>query len=226
VANAGYVLRVLMLLPASLGLASAVAAQPNPARSVAVIHDCASFKSWFKGQPGFRLTALAGVTVSAGGFASPAPKSSSDNNGYGGPAPKSGSDEFAVPMAVIQHFRGDVGGGGCLGGYYDPVKRLGAIESLYDTAEEVVATVVNDPPSGLRLGNVDVVTLNGVRIGMSAAEVERIEGPARRVRDRGDLVLFYSWVRKYRPNFSTIYYSIAFLVVGDRVVAMDFFYGG
>jgi hypothetical protein len=216
--NAGYVLRGVMLLPVSLALALALVAQPTPARSAAVIHDCASFKSWFKRQPGVRLTAFAGVKVSA----SPAPKSSS--YGYDGPAPKSGSDEFAISTAVIQHFRGDVGGGGCLGGYYDPVKRLGAIDSLYDTAEEVIASVVNDPPRGLRLGIVDAVTLNGVRIGMSAAEVERIEGPAHQVRDRGDLMLAYSWVRKYSQ--STIYYSIAFLIVGDHVVAMDFYDGG
>jgi len=186
-ANPGYVLRVLVLLPASLGLALSVAAQPIPANSAAAIHDCTSSKSWFKRQPGFRLTALAGATASGAGFASPAPVSSSD--GYGGPPPKSGPDEFAIARAVIQHFRGDVGGGGCLGGYYDPVNRLGAIDSLYDTAEEVVVTVVNDPPRGLRSGVVDVVTLNGVRIGMSAAEVERIEGPAHRVRDRRDLLL-------------------------------------
>jgi hypothetical protein len=203
------VLRGLILLLASLAMPLAVAAQPVPARPAA-IHDCASFTSWFKRQPGFRLTVEGAV-----------------ESGFAGPAPRSGSDEFAIATAVVTHFRGNVGGGGCLGGYYDAAQRLAAIQWLYDTSEEAVATIAHDPPDGLRSGMVDVVTLNGVRLGMSATEVEHIEGPTRWVRDHDDLVLRYSWVRKYSSlsTVTTVYYGLSFLLVGDHVVAMDFYNG-
>lgn len=177
---------------------------PVRATSKPVIHDCTSFQTWFGRQPGARLRLGAVPGNDAG------------------PPPTRGSDQFPIAEVEETYFHGDVGGGGCIGGYYDAPHHLAAIVLRYDTAEEFLETAVVSVPVGIRPGWVPAPTLNGVTLGMSLRQVEAIEGPARHVRSGEDVILAYSWKLKSDPQ---ILYSLKFLVVHDRVIAMDYIFG-
>jgi hypothetical protein len=120
------------------------------------------------------------------------------------------------------YFRGVEGGGGCMGGYFDAPHQLAAIVQHYDTAQEFVETTVVSAPIGVRPGWVPAPTLNGATLGMSLAEVEALEGRGEHFRSRGDVILTYSWKLQNDPQ---IEYSLKFLLIANRVVAMDFIYG-
>ena len=82
----------------------------------------------------------------------------------------------------------------------------------------LVATV----PEGIRAGWVPAPTLNGVALGMSLHEVEAREGAGLHYRHGAYLAVSYSWTL---ANDRQIGYSLKFLLVNDRVVAMDYIYG-
>jgi hypothetical protein len=184
----------------TFGTGTSSSALPMSAR----IHDCASFSHWFDQQPGSRLTL-------------------SDSSPPKAPAPKNGSDEFPIAVVVQTYFKGNVGGGGCLGGNYDAVHHTAAIRHRYDTAQDDIQTEVRSVPAGIRSGWAYAPTLNGVMLGMSLAEVEAVEGRGLRQPSQGDVILAYAWQSNYGPT--TVFSSIKFLLVRDRVVAMDFFNG-
>jgi hypothetical protein len=188
----------------------AVAAQllmsrPAPAKPRAAIHDCDSFRAWFRKQPGSQLTL--GVYPYRVGQ---------------GPAPRGGSDQFPVASVEETYFRGLVGGGGCMGGYYDAEHHAATIIEQYDTAQEYTETLVATVPEGIRSGWVPAPTLNGVALGMSLHEIEAREGVGLHYRHGAYMAVSYSWTL---ANNRQIGYSLKFLLVNDRVVAMDFIYG-
>ncbi|HMD02976.1 MAG TPA: hypothetical protein VKG44_08435 [Candidatus Baltobacteraceae bacterium] len=176
---------------------------PTPA-----IHDCASFRKWFAEQPGSRLT----LTI----------RSASERQN----PPTNGSDEFPIARIEATGFRGNVGGGGCLAGYYDALHHLVAVIERYDTAQDFVQSEVTSAPHGLRSGWVGAPTLNGAKLGMTLAQLERVEGSGLRERAGNDVVLAYMWQKHFgSPTNSPLFYSIKFLLHNDRTIAMDYFYG-
>lgn len=192
------IVAALLAIGSAGGISAPVLAASKPA-----IHDCASFQAWFGRQPGARL------------------RLSAVPGGDTGPPPTRGSDQFPIAEVEETYFRGNVGGGGCIGGYYDASHHLAAIVLRYDTAQEYLETTVTSVPDGIRPGWVPVPTLNGAALGMSLHQVEAIEGSGKHVRSGHDLVLAYSW-EKDDPQIG---YSLKFLIVHDRVVAMDYIFG-
>lgn len=53
--------------------------------------------------------------------------------------------------------RGHVGGGGCLGGYYDGAHRLAAISARYDTYWDTAVFVVLVPPRRLTVRSLGAI---------------------------------------------------------------------
>jgi hypothetical protein len=138
----------------------------------------------------------------------------------------------------MSYYRGHYGGGGCVGAFYDARLRRAAFVDRYDSAMDVGETVVTAMPSGIRSGRVSAATSNGVRLGMTRRDVEAIEGRGRALMRGADVVLRYSWSvppastpvpGPAQPGpmttFSPELFSIAFLLRGDRVIAMDYFAG-
>jgi hypothetical protein len=175
------------------------------------IRDCPSFRAWFRQQPGYQLTL--------------------DGQGpyeYGAPAPRKGSDSLHFPTcegeriggcSSMSYYRGNIGGGGCVGALYDPSHRIAAFEDLYDTAADLGETIVVTPPAGIKTGRVAALTRNGVALGMTLRQVEAIEGKGWRRMRGGDLIVTYGW------SVSGELFAIRFLLRGGRVIAMDYFGG-
>lgn len=78
----------------------------------ASIHDCDSFQAWFRKQPASVLTLVPGDMK----FPRPESKTS-----------------LVIDVEGATWYKGHVGGGGCLSGWYDPVHHLAAIRDQYDT---------------------------------------------------------------------------------------------
>ena len=205
-----------MVMAATLLLAATGSA---PAARAA-IHDCASFRAWFHQQPGYVLTLEAGEY---------------DN---GARPPRHGSDRLDLPTNGMTYYRGFVGGGGCVGAFYDPKLRRAAFTDRYDTAVDLGETAVVTPPIEIKTGAVSTRTHNGVALGMSRRQVESIEGPGRARRHGADVVLAYAWSvpssstpvpQPGAPGpaltFSPELFAMSFLLRDDRVIAMDYFAG-
>jgi hypothetical protein len=50
----------------------------------------------------------------------------------------------------MTYYRGNVGGGGCVGAFYDHQRQAAAAIDQYDTAADLEETVVVAPPVGIR----------------------------------------------------------------------------
>ncbi len=194
------------------GAGSAPAAPP-------AIHDCPSFRAWFQQQPGYEITL------------------ESDKYWKDAVAPRNGSDRLDLDTGAMSYYRGNAGGGGCVGAFYDARHRRAAFIDRYDTARDVGEMLVATPPIGIRSGIVSAATHNGVALGMTRRQVESIEGPGRvRRRGGGDVIVTYAWSvpspSTPRPGgpvpiatYSPTLYAISFLLRGDRVIAIDYFFG-
>jgi hypothetical protein len=180
------------------------------ARAAFTIRDCDSFRAWLRQQPVAELN--------QGAYP--------DDVLAAAPAPTGGSDEFLVPAESTTYFAGRFGGKGCLGGRYDSVNRIAIIVGFADTEQEGIATTVTSVPKGLRSGSSAVRTRRGARLGMTVAEIERIEGHARHRPAPGGEVLEYRWHWSgASTGRSIIYNALTFVVRDGRVVAMDYYVG-
>lgn len=74
-------------------------------------------------------------------------------------------------------FKGHVGGGGCLYGWYDPAHHLAAVRDQYDTYQDILLFYPTSTPVGVRSRDLSQLRLeNGVHLGMTRKEVEAVEG--------------------------------------------------
>jgi hypothetical protein len=207
------------LIVVSAGVASLLLAGTGSAPATpTAIHDCASFRAWFHQQPGAVLTLEA------------------DEYWKNAPAPRTGSDRLELARDAMSYYRGNAGGGGCVGAFYDASHGRAAFVDQYDSARDLGETLVATPPAGIRSGIVATPTHNGVALGMTRRRVEAIEGPGRVRRHGADVIVTYAWSVPSKttppPNapapvstYSPELFAMSFLLRGDRVIALDYFAG-
>ena len=82
------------------------------------IHDCDSFQAWFHTQPASVLTLISG-----------------DMRHF--PQPKSKA-ALVLDVKNATWYKGHIGGGGCISGWYDPVHHLAAMRDQYDTYQDLL----------------------------------------------------------------------------------------
>lgn len=185
-----------------LALVLALAAGPK-------IVDCKTFHTWLDAQPVAALTLVSPPLV--------------DPRTY--PAPRA-PDKLAISFRGATYHRGYVGGGGCLGGWYDPATGRAAIVELYDTAQDTLFfEAISVPRNITERALSSVTTARGVALGMTVRQVERIEGRGSLTAGaRGAMILRYYWPleKKYPTGVSS---TLSFLFRNGRLIAIDYLYG-
>jgi len=120
----------------------------------------------------------------------------------------------------MQSFKGSVGGGGCLAGFYDPSSRTALILVRYDTASDLVITKIASVPEGLPQHPVPSETNRGAKLGMTVAQVQAIEGAGTLSSKSGITTLYYN--QDVNDSYGgTLYGHLAFLFVNDKAVAIN-----
>jgi len=131
---------------------------------------CDSLQRWFAQQPGSQLVL------------------SSTNDFYKNSArprkPDTILDYAAFPLShaqtswykAMKHYSSSVGNGQCLSGFYDAADKAAVIYSQYGTASDLTVTTAASAPGGLPAHAAPTQTRNGVRFGMTVAQVQAIDG--------------------------------------------------
>ena len=212
---------------ASLVFAFALAAGLTAAPSLAAISPATSFRvaassddaceavqRWFAAQPGSQLVL------------------SSTNNFYeksGRPRkPDTILDYSAFPLShdqaswykAMKHYRKSVGNERCLSGFYDSARKTALLYLQYGTASDLTVTTVSTAPTVFPIHSAPSQTRNGVRLGMSVAQVQAIDGPGT-LRSNGRYKrLTYNQDFKTSANVAVSAY-LGFLFIDGKLVAMD-----
>jgi hypothetical protein len=136
-------------------------------------------------------------------------------------------DSLDFNFTKAAYYRGNVGGGGCLGGYFDGANNIAAIREMYDTYQDNVLFCVKHPVDGFtnrKLTNSQ--TKRGARLGMTFEQVVAIEGAGTFERlPNGDTVLRYQWFVPMRESNLPLTYDLAFVLNGGRVIGIDYGWG-
>jgi hypothetical protein len=131
---------------------------------------CDSVQRWFAQQPGSQLVL------------------SSMNDFYKKSArprkPDTILDYSAFPLShaqtswykAMKHYASNVGNGQCLSGFYDAASKAAVLYSQYGTASDLTVTTAASAPGGLPAHSAPTQTRNGVRFGMTLAQVQAIDG--------------------------------------------------
>lgn len=179
---------------------AAVAYGSPSATPSAPIHDCASFRTWFNTQPASLLT-----LETAGTRAAPEPTSKAS---------------LRPDMTNATWWKGHVGGGGCLSGWYDPVHHVVALEDDADTYQHVLIFTPTSIPVGVRTRDLSMISLdNGLRLGTSRAQVEAIEGRGRVTHLPDGETIRYHWSANH------VDHNLSFGFEHDRLIAIDSGFG-
>ncbi|HEY3676723.1 MAG TPA: hypothetical protein VGK84_12120 [Candidatus Tumulicola sp.] len=198
-----------MLTPIALVF---VAVLTGSARSAT--DECATFRTWFAGQPGSQLV-VSSTNYFNQKFASPRKR---DNILDYSPMPS--SNDRTSWYKAMKHFRTSVGSGRCFSAFYDPNHKTALVLSEYGTGSDLTITTISNAPSGIPVGKVPSQTQNGVRLGMTLAQVRAIDG-AGTLRSQGHRTwLSYNQDVKKTPNIVFTGY-LGFLFVDGKLVAAD-----
>jgi hypothetical protein len=169
------------------------------------IKDCTSFGTWFNRQP------AAKITLQSGSQKYPAPRS---------------RGALQTNFSGATTYKGNVGGGGCLGGWYDAAHALAAIRVQYDTYQDILIFRPASAPSGLASKDLAAWRLsNGVRLGMTRNEAESILGAGKLSHSDVGTTVRYEWMEKYKAGYSPVTYEIALLYRHGILTAIDYGYG-
>jgi len=192
-------------VPVALAFVALFVAAPRSAGAKAApITDCASFGRWFGAEPAAQI-GLPNVPQAGpiGTLTRP--------------------DELPISFTGAASYRGNVGGGGCLAGWYDPRAHVAAVRVQYDTYADVVVFSPKLAPVGLpakALGT--VMTRRGLALGMTLAQVERIAGPGRHsLSADGATIVRYAWLGPPNPPYTREHFALALLFVHGHAVAID-----
>lgn len=211
-------LLIALALTAELtATASLAAVAPATSSRVVASSDdtaCETVQRWFAGQPGSQLVL------------------SSTNNFYENSVrprrPDTILDYSAFPLShdqaswykTMKHYRNSFGNGRCLSGFYDSAHKTALIYSQYGTASDLTVTTVSSAPAGLPMHPAPNQTRNGVRLGMTVAQVTAIDGPGTLRSDGRYQRLTYKQDFKTSANVAVIAY-LGFLFKDGRLVAID-----
>jgi hypothetical protein len=191
--------------------AFAIAAAPS--RVVASSDDtaCQTFKRWFTGQPGSQL-ALSSTNSFDEKFARPRKP---DNILDYSTTP--GSNDQTFWYKAMKHYRITAGSGRCMSAFYDSAHKTALIFSEGGTRSDLTPTNVSTTPAGLPNHPAPSQTQNGVRLGMTVAQVQAIEGPGTLRSDGQNQRLMYS----QKTANAAITNYLGFLFINGKLVAAD-----
>lgn len=194
---------------------AAVASGTSP-RVVAssAISSCETARSWFAQQPGSRLV-LSLTSDYNQKFARPRKP---DNIANYNATPF--SNDKASWYKNMKHYTTNVGNGRCISGFYDSAHKTALIFSQNGTGSDLTLTTIVNAPAGFPIHSAPSQTRNGVRLGMTVAQVEAIDGPGTIRSDGRYKRLTYSQDIKKTPKFSIVFY-LGFLFVDGKLVAAD-----
>ncbi len=120
----------------------------------------------------------------------------------------------------MRHFTTNVGNGRCSSAFYDPVRKTALVLSEYGTGSDLTLTTVASAPAGLPNHTAPNETKNGVRLGMTIAQVRAIDGRGTLRSDGRYEALSYSQDIKKRPDFTITSY-LGFQFVDGKLVAAN-----
>jgi hypothetical protein len=198
-----------LLLSVGLVVAAALAAHASTTQ----LSSCEGFRSWFSLQPGSKLVLSASNNFDQK-FASPTRR---DNILDYSTIPAS-SDGKAW-YKLMKHFRSNVGNGRCFSAYYDSASKAALVLSENGTGSDLTITNVSGTPVGLPNHAVPAQTQNGVRLGMTLAQVRAIDGQGTLTSNGTQQRLFYSQ-DVYKSGTRLINY-LGFLFLNGKLVASD-----
>jgi hypothetical protein len=130
------------------------------------------------------------------------------------------SNDNASWYKNMRHYTTNVGNGRCISGFYDSAHKTALIFSQNGTGSDLTLTTVANAPAGLPIHSAPSQTRNGVRLGMTVAQVEAIDGSGTLRADGRYQRLMYSQDIKKTPKFSIVFY-LGFLFTDGKLVAAD-----
>lgn len=207
-----YFCRSALTAVIAFGLAvSCVAAVPASPRTID-IDNCETFRAWFAQQPASKIFSV-GPRDSENGVH---PSAFDTILAYRWDTMHPTDPAFKQ----MRFYTTNVGGGGCMAGYYDASASRALIFLVYGTATDLVIAQTTSIPGGLPRRSVPRGTKRGANLGMSLAQVQKIEGPGKVYSKNGVSVLFYNQ-NVSDSHGGTLYGHLAFLFVGGKVEAIN-----
>jgi hypothetical protein len=194
----------------SIGLAIAGGSTAHASAS----NECATFRTWFERQPGWQLV-LSSTNYYNQKFASPRKR---DNILDYSVIPR--SNDRASWYKAMKHYHTNVGNGRCFSVLYDSSHNTALVLSEYGTGSDLTMTAVSNAPAGLPTAAVPRQTQNGVRFGMTVAQVQAIDGPGTLRSDGSYQRLTYSQNIEKAANVVITGY-LGFLFSNGKLVAAD-----
>jgi hypothetical protein len=175
---------------------------------------CATFRSWFALQPGSQLV-LGSTNYFEQKFATP--RKSDNILDY---SVVHSSNDRTSWYEVMKHYHTNVGSGRCFSAFYDSARKTALVFSEYGTGSDLTITTASSAPSALPIHAAPRRTQNGVRLGMTVAQVQAIDGPGT-LRPYGRYQrLTYSQNVKKSANVVFIGY-LGFLFLDGKLIAAD-----
>jgi hypothetical protein len=201
--------RAMLMLTTALVLAGT-----STAPATSATDECATFRSWFVQQPGSKLVLSATQNFDQK-FANAGKRDTILNY-----SPIPFSNDRAAWYLAMKHYRTNVGNGRCFSAFYDSAHKSALVLSENGTGSDLTMMSVSNAPAGLRSGSVPQQTQNGVRFGMTIAQVQAIDGTGTLRSDGGYKQLFYSQNVKKSDKVTFINY-LGFLFANEKLVAAD-----
>lgn len=196
----------------SLGLGvSCIGAVPASQGTIA-INRCETFRAWFAQQPASKIFSI-GPRDSENGLH---PSAFDTILTYRWDTMRPTDPAFKQ----MRFYTTNVGGGGCMAGYYDAPASRALIFLVYGTATDLVITRTTSIPGGLPRHSVPSGTKRGANLGMSVAQVQKIEGPGKIYTKNGVSVLFYNQ-NVSDSHGGTLYGHLAFLFISGKAEAIN-----
>ncbi|MEO6835667.1 MAG: hypothetical protein ABI231_07165 [Candidatus Tumulicola sp.] len=207
-----YFFRSAKIAMLSLGLGVICIGAASASQGTSEISSCETFRAWFAQQPASGIFSI-GPRDSENGLR---PSAHDTILTYRWDTLRPTDPTFKQ----MRFYTTNVGGGGCMAGYYDAPASRALIFLVYGTATDLVIAQTTSIPGGLPRHSVPIGTKRGANLGMSLAQVQKIEGPGKIYSKNGVSVLFYN------QNVSdlhggTLYGHLAFLFINGKVAAIN-----
>jgi hypothetical protein len=207
-----YFYRSARIAALSLGLSvSCIGAVPASQATIA-INSCETFRTWFAQQPASKIFSI-GPRDSENGVH---PSAFDTILTYRWNTMRPSDPAFEH----MRFYTTNVGGGGCMAGYYDAPASRALVFLVYGTATDLVITRTTSIPGGLPRRSVPSGTKRGAKLGMSLAQVQKVEGPGKIYTVSGVSVLSYNQ-NVSDSHGGTRYGHLAFLFVSGKVEAIN-----
>lgn len=196
----------------SFGLSAGCIGALEASQSAIAINSCETFRAWFAEQPGSKIFSIGPRDTESGAH----PTAFDTILTYRWDTMRPTGPAFKK----MRFYTTNVGGGGCMAGYYDPSASRALIFLVYGTATDLVITQTTSIPGGLPRHSGPGGTQREANLGMSLAQVRKIEGPGKLYSKNGVSLLFYNQ-NVSDSHGGTLYGHLAFLFIAGKVAAIN-----